>query len=101
TALDKLCSIVGRVVAQIIKAELVVGHVSDVGGIRLALLDRAQVVIEYPEETFSIALGILPLFYVRCVIYIRACRSYHADSKPKIIVNLSHPSRIAPRQMVI
>ena len=42
-ALDRSSAVHGHVVAQVVEAELVVGAVGDVGGVRLAALGRAHV----------------------------------------------------------
>ncbi len=58
-ALYDLRCVVGGVVAQVIKAEFVVGHIGNVAGIRFILARGPQIVVEHFERTLRVALGVL------------------------------------------
>ena len=88
-ALDPLVELEDHVVAQVVEPELVVGAVGDVGRVRLAPGDRAQV------EQPLVGRRVVGLVHERRVV------GDHPDADAQEMEDRAHPLRIAPGEVVV
>ncbi len=88
-ALDPLVELDDHVVAQVVEAELVVRAVRDVGGVRLAPIDRAQV--QQP---------LVGRREVR-VEHVRRVVGDHPEADAQEVEHRAHPLRVAPGEVVV
>ena len=103
SALDAALKRISHIIPQIIKPELVVRPVSDVGGIGFLARARPQIILDHVERAQAVAyhIGLRIRFFIIRVINERLLVVNASRAQAQGVIDLAHPDRVTPGQIIV